>query len=140
MDTSYASTSHTVYSPPTRNLVCNQIGNDEYGTLIFDCLGRICGGGSVADNVFGAGQRRLTGLMISAFIPDIIPEGSVLRYDAISLASLCESGDWHRFNAKDILGCGFVVEIRVSRKMTNGKGVFVLNFHRPGETLFNQTR
>jgi hypothetical protein len=31
-----------------------------------------------------------------------------------------------------------VVEIRVLRKMTNGKEVFVLNFHRPGKALFDQ--
>jgi hypothetical protein len=76
--------------------------------------------------------------MISAFIPDILLEGSALHYDAISLASLCESSDWHRFNATDVLGRGFVVEIRVLRKMTNGKEVFVLNFHRPGKALFDQ--
>jgi hypothetical protein len=89
--------------------------------------------------VFGAGQSRLSGQMISAFIPGIHLERNALRYDAISLTSLCESCDWHRFNAKDILGRGFVVEIRVSRKMTNGKEVFVLNFHRPGKSLFDQT-
>jgi hypothetical protein len=77
--------------------------------------------------------------MISAFIPDILLEGSALRYDALSLATLCESCDWQRFNATDVLGRGFVVEIRVSRKTTNGKEVFVLNFHRPGKALVDQT-
>lgn len=139
MDTGYASTPHTGSSPPTFDHVYNPAGVYEYGTLIFDCRGKICGGGSAADSVFGAGQTRLTGWMISAFIPDILLEASTLRTDAISLASLCESSDWHLFNAKNVLGRDFVVEIRVSRRMTNGKEVLVLNFHRPGKALFDQT-
>jgi hypothetical protein len=139
MGTSYASTPQACSLPPARHNVCNPVGNDEYGTLIFDCRGRICGGGSAGDTVFGADQGRPTGRMISSFIPDILLQRSALRYDAISLASLCESSDWHRFNAKDVLGRGFIVEIRVSRKQTNNKEVFVLNFHRPGRSLFDQT-
>jgi hypothetical protein len=75
--------------------------------------------------------------MISAFIPGISLEEGALRSDAVPLASLCESSDWRRFNAKNVLGRGFVVAIRVSRKVTNGEAVFVLNFHRPGMALFD---
>jgi hypothetical protein len=135
MGTSDASISYAGNSTPTFNPVCAPVGSDEYGTLILDCLGRICGGGSVAGSVFGAGQS-LNGWMISAFIPDILAEGSS---DPESPAPPCESSDWHRFNAKDILGRGFDVEVRVSRKMTHGKPVFVLNFYRPGRALFEQT-
>lgn len=138
MDTSYANMPHTGESSHTFHLGGKQVGNDEYGTLIFDRNGRVCGSGAAADNLFGAAQGRITGRLISAFIPDIHLDGGSPGYHARSLTSLCEKTDWEQFEAMDALGRGFAVEIRVSRRMTKGQEVFVLNFYRPGEALFSR--
>lgn len=138
MDTNYANTPHADESSPTLHLGSKRVANDEYGTLIFDRSGRICGSGAAADNLFGAVRGGITGRAISVFIPDIHLDGSSPGYQARSLASLCERSDWEPFEAMDILGRGFAVQIRVSRRMTNGQEVLVLNFHRPGKPLFSR--
>lgn len=136
MDTDYANMLHPGASNHTPRPGGRLIANDEYGTLIFDRSGRICGAGAAADNLFGAARGRITGREISVFIPDIHLDCGSPGYRARSLALLCESSDWEPFEAMDVLGRGFAVEIRVSRRMTNGQEVFVLNFYRPGEPLF----
>lgn len=113
------------------------VGNDGYGTLIFDADGRICGGGAAADSLFGAGRGRISGRLMSDFIPDIRPDGSSPGHHARSVAALCEGDDWQQFEAQDVLGRSFDIGIRLSRRMTNGQEVFVLNFHRPGQPLFS---
>ena len=122
----------------TYHPVCDPVANDDYGTLIFDGQGRICGCGAVADSLFGAGQRRITGQLIPDFIPDIHFGTHPSAYHAISLDAFCARSDWYHCEAMDILGRGFNVGIRVSRRITNGKEVFVLNFYRPGVPLFAQ--
>lgn len=136
MDTNYASMSHAGASSRTLHFSGKQVGNDEYGTLIFDRSGRISGSGAAADNLFGAARGRITGREISVFIPDIHSDGGSPGDHARSLAALCERDDWEPFEAMDVLGRGFMVEIHVSRRMTNGQEVFVVNFYRPGEPLF----
>lgn len=115
-----------------------QIGNDEYGTLIFDQTGRICGSGAAADNLFGAAMGRITGKEISEFIPGIQVGDSARAHKASTLASLCEWGEWQPFEAMDVLGRGFVTEILLSLRMMNGQDVYVLNFYRPGVPLFSR--
>lgn len=114
-------------------------GNDGYGTLIFDADGRICGGGAAADSLFGAGRGRITGRLVSEFIPDMSIGRSSPGNHERSVAALCERDDWQHFEARDVLGRSFDIGIRLSRRMTNGQKVFVLNFHRPGQALFSPT-
>ncbi|MDP1635192.1 MAG: hypothetical protein Q8L69_11000 [Gallionellaceae bacterium] len=136
MNHSYTSTHRAGESGNTFHPACSPVANDDYGTLILDGLGRICGGGAVADSLFGAGQHRITGQLISDFIPDLHFGRDPPGYHGISLDALCTRSDWQHCEAMDILGRGFTVGIRASRRMTNGKEVFVLNFHRPGVPLF----
>ena len=138
MDTHYANMPHPGESSHTFHLGGRQVGNDEYGTLIFDRSGRVCGSGAAADNLFGAAQGRITGRPISMFIPGIHLDGGSPGHQARSLASLCERSDWEQFEAMDVFGRGFAAEILVSRRMTNGQEVFVLNFYRPGKSLFSR--
>jgi len=55
------------------------------------------------------------------------------------VAALCERDDWQHFEALDVLGRSFDIGIRLSRRMTSGQEVFVLNFHRPGQPLSSPT-
>lgn len=115
----------------------SNVGNDECGSLIFDGGGRICGSGAAADSLFGAGQGRIIGRLISEFITDIRPDGSPTGGHAQAPAALCEKSDWQGFEAADALGRSFAIAIHLSRRMTNGREVYVLNFRRPGQGLFS---
>lgn len=137
MGHSYASALRAGGSRHSFRPVCDPVG-DDYGTVIFDGLGRICGCGAAADSLFGAGQSRIAGQLISEFIPDIHVGENSPGHRTMFLDSLCATSDWQHCDAMDVLGRGFNVGLRVSRRITNGKEVFVLNFHRPGVPLFAQ--
>ena len=79
---------------------------DAYGTVIFDASGRISGGGAAADSLFGAGQGRIIGRLISAFIPDIRCDADWHGKPTKLLVTLCESVGWQQFEALDIFGRG----------------------------------
>jgi len=66
------------------------------------------------------------------FIADLFREGSSPSYDARYLAHLCADSEWRQFEAKDVRGSGFAVEINVSRRMADGREVFVLDLRRSG--------
>lgn len=137
MNPGYAGLPHPGASIHTLHPGFGDVGNDEYGTLIFDGDGRIGGGGAAADSLFGAGRGRITGRLISEFIPDmLVGTGSPDHHERFA-AALCERTDWHYCEALDVLGRSFAIAIRLSSRMTNGQEVFVLNFFRPGEALFS---
>ena len=103
------------------------------GTLIVDVLGRICACSVAAEHLFGASRSRLIGTQVSEFIAGIFPKESASLCNTENLGSLCESGDWRRFEAKDAQGHRFAVEIHVSRRAANGQEeMFVLSLRQPG--------
>jgi hypothetical protein len=127
----YPNTPYTSESKHVAATARDQIASDEYGTLIFDGLGRICGSGSAAEKLFGAGRSRLTGQRISSFIPDFDVWERSLSRNANYLSSLCANWDWQQFDAMDILGRGFAIEIRLSLRMMVSQEAFVLDFRCP---------
>lgn len=114
-------------------------GDDEYGTLIFDGGGRICGGGTAADSLFGAGRGRITGRLIWEFIPDMLVGKTLPRRHARSTAAPWTRINWQYFDALDLLGRSFEIAVHLSRRITNEEDVFVLHFHRAGQALFSPT-
>ncbi len=136
MNSRHAGLPHPDTSPHILHSGFGDVGNDGYGTLIFAADGRICGGGAAADSLFGAGRGRITGRLISEFIPGMPGGNNSPGNHPRSAAALCEMDDWQQFEALDVLGRSFDIGIRLSRRMTNGEEVFVLNFHRPGQALF----
>jgi hypothetical protein len=108
-----------------------QVDSDEYGTLLINGLGRICGSGSAAEELFGAGRSRLTGQHIASFIPDIDLRERFPSHNVNYLSSLCGNPNWRQFDAMDILGRGFAIEIRVSPRMMDSLEAFVLDFRCP---------
>jgi len=111
----------------------NLANRRECATLIVDRLGNICGCGAAAEDILGASQSRLLGKRISAFVADLFRERSSLGDSARYLDHLCAANDWREFGAIDACGRGFAVEINLSRRMADGREVFVLNLRRPSE-------
>ena len=114
--------------------VANLANKDDYGTLILDRLGRILSCGAPAEKIFGASQVRLMGRRISEFIAGLFLAGSSPSYNARYLVYLCADGEWRTFAATDADGQGFAVEINLSRVMTDGQEIFLLNVRRPEAT------
>lgn len=113
--------------------VANFVNRGEYGTLILDRVGRILSCGEPAEKIFRASQVRLMGRRISEFIAGLFLAGSSPSYNARYLVYLCADGEWRKFEATDADGQGFAVELNLSRMMTDGQEMFLLNVRRPGE-------
>lgn len=103
----------------------------EYGTLIVDGLGRIRGCGEAGERIFGASQACLVGRRISEFIAGLLLGGSSPSYSARYLVYLSTNGEWRSFEAKDVDGHRFRVELNLSRMVTDGQEIFLLNLRRP---------
>ena len=111
----------------------NPANRGEYDALILNRVGRVCGFEVAAETLFGARQRRLMkGRRISDFVVGIILEGSSPDDDARQLHRLCADNNWQQFEAIDSHGISFAVEIRLSRRMTDGQDAFVLDFRGQG--------
>lgn len=104
---------------------------DAYGTLILDGLGRIRSCGVTGEKILGASQVSLIGRRISDFIAGLCLGGSSPSYSARYLVHLCAEGEWRKFEAIDADGDGFSVELNLSRMVTDGQEVFLLNLRRP---------
>jgi len=116
---------HDIY-----HAAANLVNGDEYGTLILDGGGRIRSCGAVGERIFGASQVRLVGRPICEFIAGLSIGGSSPSYCARYLIYLCRDGAWRRVQAVDAHGCEFAVELNLSRVMTGGREMFVLNLRR----------
>ena len=156
MNSRHAGLPHPDTSPHILHSGFGDVGNDGYGTLIFAADGRICGGGpAYVDQRLGVTAeafarinaswptiywkrrgRRFSVRIISDFIAGFFGVNNSPVNHPRSAAALCEMDDWQQFEALDVLGRSFDIGIRLSRRMTNGEEVFVLNFHRPGQALF----
>lgn len=102
----------------------------EYDTLIFDGGGRIRGCGTAVESMFGTSRSRLRGRRISEFIAGLSLGGNSPSYSARYFGYLCTDNEWRRFEAKDAAGQGFQVELKLSRVMTDGQEMFLLNLRR----------
>lgn len=102
----------------------------EYGTLIVDRVGRILSCGVPAENIFRTGHSRLVGRQIPEFIDGLFLGGSSPSYSARHLVYLCSDGEWRRFQATDAKGGRFPVELNLSRIVTDGQEMFLVNVRR----------
>jgi hypothetical protein len=96
----YPITLHTSESKYEAASAFNQVDSDEYGTFIFDGLGRILGSGSAAKELFGAGRGRLTGLHISSLFPGIDLRELSPSHNVNYLSSLCANRVWQQLLPK----------------------------------------
>lgn len=108
----------------------NLANGAQHGTLVLDRLGRILSCGAPAEKMFGASQVRLVGRWISEFIGGLFLAGSSPSYNTRYLVYLCADGEWRKFEARDADGRGFKVELNLSRIMTDGQEMFLLNLRR----------
>lgn len=108
----------------------NLANRGEYGTLVLDRLGRILSCGAPAEKIFGASHPQLMGRWISDFIEGLFLAGNSPSYNARHLVHLCAHGEWRKFEAIDADGRMFTLELNLSRVMTDGQEIFLLNLRR----------
>jgi PAS domain S-box-containing protein len=111
----------------------NLVNRDEYGTLILDRVGRILNCGTPAAKIFGASHLQLKGRWVADFVAGLFLAGSSPSYNTRYLVHLCTHGEWRKFEATNADGQRFLVELNLSRVMTDGQEIYLLNLRRPAE-------
>lgn len=99
-------------------------------TLILDAMGNILSCGIAAGKLFGGKRADYEGKPISALISNFILSDTSLSYSARYFAHLCADGGWRRFEAVDVHGLGFPIELNLSLVESKEQGVFLLSVRR----------
>jgi PAS domain-containing protein len=102
-----------------------------FGALLLDGRGVIIKCSDAAVQLFGGEPRDLEGGMISAFVTNLMPSDGSPSYNARHMAYLSNSGLWRRFQAVDVHGRRFPIEIAMSRLAAEGHHFLSLNLRLP---------
>jgi hypothetical protein len=111
----------------------NLVNRDEYGTLIIDRGGRILSCGVPAEQIFRVRHAHMVGRQVADFIEGLFRAGSSPSYSARHLVYLCSDNESRKFQATDAQGAHFAVELNLSRIVSDGQEMFLLNVRRTGE-------
>jgi hypothetical protein len=85
--------------------------------------------------LFGTSARQLIGRRITEFITGLLLGWSSPGAGVKHLVRLCANGAWRRFEAKDVGGLEFAVDLNLSRIASRGREIYLLNVHRLEETV-----
>lgn len=101
--------------------------NGLMGTLVLDRMGRIVSCGEPAEKIFADRQARLIGRGIAEFISGLCLGGTSPSYNSRYLDYLCGEGVWRKFEARDVVGQKFPVEIHLAPIVTGSQRLFLLH-------------
>ncbi|MDD5250681.1 MAG: PAS domain-containing protein [Rhodocyclaceae bacterium] len=102
-----------------------------FGALVIDGRGVIVRCSDAAPQLFGGEPGDLEGKMISAFVTNLMPSDAAPSYHARYMAYLSNSGLWRRFQAVDVHGRRFPIEIAMSRLAAEGRQLLRLDLRLP---------
>jgi len=81
--------------------------------------------------MLGGSADDLEGSPIWSFIADIMPGDASPGFKARYLAHLGNTGRWRSFQAIDLGGRCFPVELAMSKIKSDGAGLFLIHLRRP---------
>jgi len=102
-----------------------------HATLVVNRVGRIRNCGSRAGGLFVSSPLQLIGKRLSDLIKGFL-DGSSPSYNARYLVHLCANVEWRRFEATDLPGRNFPVDLKLSRVTAEGEDFYVVNLRSPG--------
>ncbi|MGE5467796.1 MAG: PAS domain-containing protein [Ignavibacteria bacterium] len=101
------------------------------GAIVLDGRGVIVKCSDAAVQMFGAEPGGLEGGSISSFVTNLMSSDAAPSYNARHVDYLSKSGDWRRFQAVDVHGRRFPVDIAMSRMAADGHQFLLLNLRVP---------
>lgn len=105
-----------------------------FATMTLDSFGQIRDCEATAAQIFGASRLNLIGRPIFKFIAGLSRGRSSPSYGARYLEYLCADGEWHEFEATDMNGRAFAVELSMHRTQTSSRELFALRLRQPKQT------
>lgn len=104
--------------------VTSQAGG--WGSVLVDHVGVIKRCSDPARWMFLAGQGELEGSTICLRVSGLVAGSVAAGDEARSIAALSDDGDWHRFEAVDVFGRRFPVELAIYRTHSGAAALFLL--------------
>lgn len=104
------------------------------GALVLDGRGVIVRCSDSAVRIFGGDSAALEGGSISAFVADLMSSDTSPSFNARHADYLSKCGLWRRFQAVDVHGRRFPVDIAMSRMAAEGHHFLLLNLRVPAAT------
>ena len=105
----------------------------ECAALTLDRLDRIRGCSGAAPEIFGASRVGRIGRPVSEFIDGLSRGRSSPSYGTRYLIYLCADSEWRRFEATDLGGHSFAIELNLFQTMEAGQETFGLSLRRPDQ-------
>lgn len=102
----------------------------DYATMTLGSCGQIRDCEAAAAEMFGVSRVNLIGRPVFKFIAGLSHGRSSPSFGARYLEYLCAYGEWHEFEAKDMAGRAFTVELSLHRRQVSGQELFVLRLRR----------
>lgn len=117
-----------VLPPP---MAANPAGN--FGSLVLDSSGLVFKCSEAAARMLGGSVDDLEGSPIWSLIADIMPGSTSPSFKARYLAHLGNTGRWRSFQAVDLSGRCFPVELAISTIKSDGAGLFLIHLRQPSD-------
>lgn len=97
-----------------------------WGTVLVDHAGTIRRCSDPARWMFLAGQGELEGSTINLRVSGLVAGNDAAGDEVRSIVALSDDGDWHRFEAVDVFGRRFPVELAIFRHHSGAAAQFLL--------------
>ncbi|HSG23852.1 MAG TPA: PAS domain-containing protein [Azonexus sp.] len=106
----------------------------DFGSMLLDSSGLVFKCSEAAARILGSSVAKLEGSPIWSFIAGIMPSNISPSFNARYLAHLSATGSWRNFQATDLGGRHFPVELAMSQINSDGAGLFLLHLRRRSST------
>ena len=104
-----------------------------FGSLVLDRRGVIVSCSDAGVRLFGGDSGDLEGNVIGALISNITPSDAPPSFNARYMAYLCRVGNWRRFQAVDVYGRRFPIEVYLSKVKIESDDMFLVNMRHPAD-------
>lgn len=115
--------------------VAGDIAAGNFGSLVLDSSGLIFKCSEAAAKMLGGSVNDLEGSPIWSFIADIMPGDTSPSFKARYLAHLGNTGSWHSFQAIELGGRSFPIELAMSTISSAGVGMLLIHLRQPSGQL-----
>ena len=126
-----AASRHVERTPGLLSKAVEDTAAGNFGSLVLDSSGLVFKCSEAAARMLGGCVDDLEGSPIWSFIADIMPGDTSPSFKARYLAHLGNTGSWSSFQAIDLSGRYFPVELAMSKINSDGACLFLIHMRQP---------
>jgi len=122
---------HIAKAPGSLRPVVTEEVAGNFGSMVLDSSGLVFKCSDSAARMLGGSAANVEGSPIWSLIADLMPSDTSPSFNARFLAHLSSTGCWREFQAIDIAGQCFPVQLAMSKLNSDGAGLFLIHLRQP---------